>query len=765
MFANAVLERNLSKPLHSVLWTLRKPGLIIAALSVVVALAVSAQAILIYTSLFLLSHQSSTAYAAYVHCTIGFAVLYYAMAASEAVVRQFTTKLALRLRTAVLSIVSEKIFRLPKSTATHASLARFLGTDLHAFMACIAAVPVGLINIFETILSAIGLAFIIGGFAYFILVSILCKPQSLLRSECERISNTCIGYIGFLAYATIKIDPVQNKLTAAQKKRLSEARSIMQQILAIKTLGLQAYYLQSMQRARDKESDARSDLREHTRALSMSCKLPFMYTHTISFLIPKYIVSTSYCAFTVMVLGGLAYRHAEQVASAEDIFPALIMLAILGVSIGKVKLSFVSWIDFRYLQQLMNLLLEDEIPLRFENGVTSDPNVQLQIRNLTSPNASKRERLLIKDVNIELFRGDFLFVHGRTGSGKTTFLQTILGEQVASAGGSIHVADVSFAYCGQDAWIPDTSIQFCITGGNEVDATRYRRVVVACRLPPELTSLAYSSKTRVGPNGCNLSRTEKAKMLLARAAYANASIVLLDDSFAVFDAAESAELARTLLNPTNGLLRMGRSTVILASHSCMFSHRPSYAPFSILLTTNTVAVPALIDDVYCLATSQFIEYPAEDDPTTSGSTSEEQDTPRPELPIGTVSRSKIGGAMPTCGGECNTVQAEANRASLQKNIAFIWKTMVDQPGWKRYVCILMCMTVAEAPLGITALYPQRNISLTCISFRSLRLATAALAAAACCCPSTAHERHLLLERDGHVPCRRPARFCFLDPIA
>lgn len=34
--------------------------------------------------------------------------------------------------------------------------------------------------------------------------------------------------------------------------------------------------------------------------------------------------------------------------------------------------------------------------------------------------------------------------------------------------------------------------------------------------------------------------------------------------------AEATELAHTLLNPVDGLLRVGKATVLLASHSCMY---------------------------------------------------------------------------------------------------------------------------------------------------------------------------------------------------
>lgn len=219
-----------------------------------------------------------------------------------------------------------------------------------------------------------------------------------------------------------------------------------------------------------------------------------------------------YPIFSFLILCGLASRHFRHATSATDIYPTLIVLAILGERIGKVNLSVFSLAQFQYLQRLMDLLNREEVPLRFEDTMEANQRTQLRICNLSSEHTSKRDTLFLKNVNIELFRGDFTFIYGRTGSGKTTFLQAILGEQMMSAG-SIHVADASLAYCGQDSWLPDTSIQLCITGGNPINATRYRRVVSACRLPAEMTSLTYSASTKIGSNGRYLSRTNRAKMV------------------------------------------------------------------------------------------------------------------------------------------------------------------------------------------------------------------------------------------------------------
>lgn len=173
-----MVERNLSLSLQSLLWTLRKPARIIITLSALMAFVICMQAVLAYAALFLLVNRSSTPYAAFLQCTLSFGVLYYTMAALDAITRQFTINFALKLRTSVLSLATEKIFRLSRSTAINANLGSLLGTELQAFMQCISTFEVGLISMLAICGSLYGLTFIIGRFAYLALGSLFGKKTS-----------------------------------------------------------------------------------------------------------------------------------------------------------------------------------------------------------------------------------------------------------------------------------------------------------------------------------------------------------------------------------------------------------------------------------------------------------------------------------------------------------------------------------------------------------------------------------------------------------
>lgn len=146
------------------------------------AFVICMQAVLVYTALFLLENQATTPYAAFVHCTFSVAMLYYAMAALGARIRQFTTDFALKLRTTVLTLIAEKLFRLSRSAAAEANLNSFLGTELQTFIQCISTFGEGLISTFAIGGSFYGLTFVIGRWAYVALASLFGMLSSLTYS-------------------------------------------------------------------------------------------------------------------------------------------------------------------------------------------------------------------------------------------------------------------------------------------------------------------------------------------------------------------------------------------------------------------------------------------------------------------------------------------------------------------------------------------------------------------------------------------------------
>ena len=113
-------------------------------------------------------------------------------------------------------------------------------------------------------------------------------------------------------------------------------------------------------------------------------------------------------------------------------------------------------------------------------------------------------------------------------------------------------------------------------------------------------------------------------------------------------------------------------------------------------------MPALIDDVYCLATSQFIAYPASEDVGSSGhltighalpaagSASVDTILSAPSTTITTITDTK-----PLLEGKV------VQDASLQRNVVFVWNVMANQAGCRHYILWLLCFTFLEGTLGMS----------------------------------------------------------------
>ena len=61
------------------------------------------------------------------------------------------------------------------------------------------------------------------------------------------------------------------------------------------------------------------------------------------------------------------------------------------------------------------------------------------------------------------------------------------------------------------------------------DEEKYQEVISACALSSDLELLPSGDQTEIGESGLNLSGGQKQRLSLARAAYQQADIVLLDD--------------------------------------------------------------------------------------------------------------------------------------------------------------------------------------------------------------------------------------------
>ncbi|KAF3766151.1 P-loop containing nucleoside triphosphate hydrolase protein [Cryphonectria parasitica EP155] len=139
---------------------------------------------------------------------------------------------------------------------------------------------------------------------------------------------------------------------------------------------------------------------------------------------------------------------------------------------------------------------------------------------------------------------------GKVGFGKTALLHAILGE-LDDRGGTKKIPSEVAGYCAQTPWLQSMSIRENILFSSGLDEARYRQVLAACCLIPDLSNWKAGDLSLIGENGVGLSGGQRARVALARAIYSQARILLLDDPIAALDHQTAETILRNLFRNTD----------------------------------------------------------------------------------------------------------------------------------------------------------------------------------------------------------------------
>lgn len=175
------------------------------------------------------------------------------------------------------------------------------------------------------------------------------------------------------------------------------------------------------------------------------------------------------------------------------------------------------------------------------------------------------EESTLKNINIEVKKNTLCAIVGTVGSGKSSILQSFLGE-MDKISGTVNTVG-SIAYVPQQAWIQNATFRENILFGKPYDRRRYNRVINACALKPDIEILSAGDLTEIGEKGINLSGGQKQRISLARAVYNNADIYLLDDPLSAVDSHVGKHIFEEVIGP-GGML--ANKTRILVTHGITF---------------------------------------------------------------------------------------------------------------------------------------------------------------------------------------------------
>ena len=274
-------------------------------------------------------------------------------------------------------------------------------------------------------------------------------------------------------------------------------------------------------------------------------------------------------------------------ASPVSIFTSLVMYALLGNVVTAQK-AFVVIAYFNVLRYTMIVMYPFSINFVFdsftaikrineflsiddklistksdEKNLNSETTSEIILEKVSAQWVGESEDRTLSNIDLCIERPSTTAIIGKVGSGKSSLIQTILGE-LPIEGGNIKVNGV-VSYAAQEPWLFSGSIRQNILFGEDMDKERYRAVIKACSLTRDIELWPDGDKTVVGERGMSLSGGQKARINLARAVYRQADIYLLDDPLSAVDAHVGRHLFDNCIK-----LFLKNKIVILVTHQLQY---------------------------------------------------------------------------------------------------------------------------------------------------------------------------------------------------
>ena len=169
-------------------------------------------------------------------------------------------------------------------------------------------------------------------------------------------------------------------------------------------------------------------------------------------------------------------------------------------------------------------------------------------------------RRALHDINLRVAKGERIGLLGKTGSGKSTFLDLLMAlldptEGRISIDGRVLDDDTRSEWQGQIAHVPqtifltDSTIAANIAFGEpleNIDMARVRDAAKRAQIDDFVAALPEAYETRVGERGVRLSGGQRQRIGIARALYKRASVLIFDEATSALDDETEAEVMSAL---------------------------------------------------------------------------------------------------------------------------------------------------------------------------------------------------------------------------
>ncbi|MBK9562980.1 MAG: ABC transporter ATP-binding protein [Micavibrio sp.] len=271
-------------------------------------------------------------------------------------------------------------------------------------------------------------------------------------------------------------------------------------------------------------------------------------------------------AMEIIAFGGVLLMTLYLLQSQQGLNQALPMIALYTLAgyrlMPGLQGIYQGYTRIRFYSPALDTV-ERELALTATMQETSTSDIQalnfqraFSLRNVGFQyNSAGRE--ILKDVNLEIPAGSMTGIIGKTGAGKTTMVDIILG-LLEPASGQLLVDGVAvnesnrkawqknLSYVSQHIYLCDDTITANIAFGmrpDEIDMGKVREAAKMASLSDFIENeLAQGYDTIVGENGIRLSGGQRQRVGIARALYLGRPVLVLDEATSALDPTTEREV-------------------------------------------------------------------------------------------------------------------------------------------------------------------------------------------------------------------------------
>ena len=264
------------------------------------------------------------------------------------------------------------------------------------------------------------------------------------------------------------------------------------------------------------------------------------------------------------------------------------IITVLGtLTLGAQKLLpacqkiYSSWVGIKSNSSSAEVILELlELKNSFSKNslINSDFNFEksIELKNLNY--SYNNERIVLDSINLKIKKGEIIGIIGKTGSGKSTLVDIIMGLLEPNNGViAIDGRDIYFenskdkiiswrkniSHVPQSIFLKDASIYENIAFGvdkEKINKSRVRKVAELACIKSFIENVLGSYNNYVGEKGIKLSGGQLQRIGIARALYKEFSLLVMDEATSSLDSDTEKKIINTIINLKN------KPTIIMIAH-------------------------------------------------------------------------------------------------------------------------------------------------------------------------------------------------------